>query len=253
MSATDYRITAPAYHTVVYHGVPMYRAQAWALIDYVKHGGHLVVNSADRRDSVLRRYAPSKHGQQYLYNHQNQPGFFPANKPRETSHCLYSDGNRNYRYKGRQIPRGGRLPKFMLGIDATNHPGGDAARIVSWLNSHGYKAVRPYPSTSERHHFVFLKSPATNARRRLAAGKAKKVATKFLTAWLTKEERKQTLEIRRLRRDRKDIPRRSEIKNWLEARYKLLRSEKDQKKYHRRARASYIKKVIDNDSSIRIK
>jgi hypothetical protein len=167
------KLAYPAYHTVAFHDVPMFRAQAWALYDYEIHGGHLIVNSADRRDSVInefnRKHHTHLHGQQYLYDHQHQPGFFPANPPRQTSHALYSDGNPAYRVKGRQIRAGGRLPDYMLGIDAVNHPGGDAADIVHWLNTHGYHAVRPYPTTSERHHFVFTKSPASNARRRLAA------------------------------------------------------------------------------------
>jgi hypothetical protein len=153
----------PAWHHVTFDGVPMYRAQAWALLDYRLHGGHLRVNSADRRDSILRRYAPHLHGQEYLYRNQHRPGFSPANPPNRTSHCLYSDGSAVYRR-----PPGARLPEYMLGIDAVDRPGGDASHIVSWLNAHGYRAVRPYPKSSERHHFVFTRSPAANARKRLA-------------------------------------------------------------------------------------
>ena len=155
-------IHLPAWHTVTLDGVPLFRAQAWALLDYRVHGGHLQINSADRRDWVIKKFAPYLHGQQYLYDHQHDPGFFPANPPNRTSHCLFSDGNPAYRR-----PPGASLPKYMLGIDAVNHPGGDASYIVAWLNAHGYHAVRPYPTTSERHHLIFTQSPANHARARL--------------------------------------------------------------------------------------
>jgi hypothetical protein len=167
----------PAYHVVNFHGVPMWRAQAWALKDYELHSGKpLIVNSAIRTDSVIkdfnRKHGTHLHGQQYLYDAywvHHLPGFFPANKPNQTSHCGFSDGNHYYRVRGKQIPAGHRLPDHMWGIDATNEPGGDSAHIVSWLNSHGYHAKRPYNTDSERHHFMFTASPAGNARKRLAA------------------------------------------------------------------------------------
>lgn len=156
----------PAYGTVNFHNVPMYRAQAWALHDYELHGGHLIVNSANRVDSVIkafnRKYGTSLHSQQFLFDHQHEPGFFPANSPSTTSHALRADGNPFY---GRS---GSRIPRYKLGIDATQRPGGDASDVVRWLNTHGYKAKRPYfPSVRERHHFSFAKSPASNARKRL--------------------------------------------------------------------------------------
>lgn len=157
----------PAYQTVAFHGVPMYRCQAWALHDYELHNrGSLFVNSANRVDSVIRRFNKKHHtnlhSQKYLFDHQNEPGFFPANRPENTSHALHADGNKYYGPPGRSIPR------YKLGIDATTRPGGDAEAIVRWLNAHGYHAVRPYaPKVSERHHFSFMRSPATNARKRL--------------------------------------------------------------------------------------
>lgn len=154
-------LTKPAWETVAYQGVPMFRAQAWALLDYELSGGSLIVNSADRRYGVAERFGKSS--QKYLFENQHRPGFFPANPPGFSSHELRSDGNAVY-----GVSRGRAIPKHMLGIDAVNRPGGDAARIVAWLNSHGYRATRPYRTGSERHHFVFLRSPATNARRRLA-------------------------------------------------------------------------------------
>src|SRR5690349_16758471 len=138
---------------VNFHGVPMFRMHAWALLDYEHHHPHgtLYVNSAIRDDKILRafnrKYHTSLHSQQYLYDHQFEPGFFPANPPWATSHAGHSDGNIYYG------PAGAALPKYKWGIDATTRLGGDAAQIVRWLNTHGYRAVRPYPTTSERHHF----------------------------------------------------------------------------------------------------
>lgn len=150
---------------VNFHGVPMYRHQAWALFDYEHAGNRLIVNSANRDDGVLRRfnkkYHTNLHSQQYLYDHQHQPGFFPANPPWLTSHAGHSDGNWVYG------PAGGRLPRWKWGIDAVTSPGGDASHIVAWLNRHHYKAVRPYNTPSERHHFSFTADPTRTARRRL--------------------------------------------------------------------------------------
>lgn len=155
----------PAYGIVNFHGVPMYRCQAWALFDYETIGHNpLIVNSANREDGVIRRfnkrYHTNLHSQQYLYDHQHEPGFFPANPPELTSHAGHADGNPHYG------PPGARLPRFKWGIDAVNHPGGDAAHIVFWLSRRGYHALRPYATESERHHFSFMRSPARNARRR---------------------------------------------------------------------------------------
>ena len=163
------KLALPAYHTVLFDGVPMWRAQAWALLDARLHGVDFTVNSAIRTDSILRKYRgrglrKGVHGQGFLFVHQFEPGFFPANPPNMTSHCGFSDGNPVFKR-----PRFAKIPRYMWGIDAVNKPGGDASELVRWLNAHGYHAVRPYNTSSERHHFCFTKSPASNARRRLAA------------------------------------------------------------------------------------
>jgi hypothetical protein len=159
-----------AYGIVNFHGVPMYRCLAWALHDYELHGGHLIVNSADRRDSVVRKfnrkYHTNIHSQKFLFEHQNDPGFFPANPPGFSSHEVRSDGIGFYG------PRGHAIPRYKLGIDAVQRPGGDAHSVVSWLNRHGYAARRPYVTASERHHLSFAKSPAAHARKRLRHWKA---------------------------------------------------------------------------------
>lgn len=157
----------PARSTVNFHGVPMPRAVAWALYDYETHGGHLIVNSADRRDSVIRRFNHKYHtdlkSQKALWEgwKARLPGFFPANPPGFSSHERRSDGIPFYGARGKLVPW------YKLGIDAVQRPGGDASSVVSWLNAHGYSAARPYTTTSERHHFSFRESPASNARKRL--------------------------------------------------------------------------------------
>ena len=167
-------ITYPAYHTVLFDGIPMWRAQAWALLDYRLHGGKIIVNSAIRDKEIMDRWRgkgmrPGLHDQQYLYANQNKPGFNPANPPKFTSHAGFSDGNSAYRAKnGNLVPRGFKLEEYQWGIDAVNTPGGSSRDIVKWLNSHGYGAIQPYPTNNERHHFTFTKSPAVNARKRLA-------------------------------------------------------------------------------------
>lgn len=166
----------PAYHIVLFHGVPMWRAQAWALFDYEAHGGHLQVNSGIRTAEVIKRFRG--HGLKPGYKSQQElidgyarglPGFFPANPINLTSHAGYSDGNSIWKKSnGSHAFAGEPIAKFMWGIDAVDHPGGDAERLVRWLNSHGYSAARPYPTTAERHHMAFIHSPATRARLRLA-------------------------------------------------------------------------------------
>jgi len=156
----------PAYHIVNYEGVPIYRAQAWALKDAAIHGQEFTVTSGDRRPSTIsafnKKYHTNLHDQAYLYRHQHDPGFFPANPPDRGTHVLKGDGVVGYLHED--------LPKYKLGIDVVSKGYyNNAAPLVMWLNQHGYSVYRPYPSGSEAHHIVFRKSPATNARKRLAA------------------------------------------------------------------------------------
>ncbi len=154
-------ILRPAYGTVSFDGVPMFRCQAWALKDARLSGVHFTVNSADRRYGVAEKYG--KQSQKALYDGYaaGKPGYFPANRPGFSAHELRSDGSPFY---GR---RGAKIPRYKLGIDVVNRPGGDARQLTQWLNDHGYGAKRPYSVNSERHHMSFTKSPATNARKRL--------------------------------------------------------------------------------------
>ena len=172
------KLRYPAYHTVIYQGVPMWRCQAWALFDYEAHGGHLQVNSAIRRDSIVRRWRGKGLRAGYLSQKQlyerwiaGWEGYFPANRPGTSSHEGYADGLAVFhqrKHPKRRASVGQEIVQYEWGIDAVQRPGGDASWLVRWLNRHGYKAERPYNTNSERHHMCFRKSPASNARRRLA-------------------------------------------------------------------------------------
>ncbi len=155
----------PMWHTVAFHDVPMFRALALALDHAQVHGAEFLVLSADRRDSVLKRFNradhTSLHGQEYLYEHQHDPGFCPADRPNTTSHCLFSDGNPAFRdERGRPIASGQPIPNYVLGIDAVDHGStNDCSKLIGVLEHLGYKPVRPYHTGSEAHHFVFSENP----------------------------------------------------------------------------------------------
>lgn len=162
---------------VAYRGVPMFRALSLALLDAANHGAPHLVMSADRRDAVIekfnREHGTHLHGQEFLIHmHQVDPvHWFPANPKDETSHCLRSDGNRAYRRAdGTQIPRKGKLPRYMLGIDAQDvgphAQANDCTHLVKTLNRLGYKAKQPYSAGSERHHFVIVENPAPLLRKK---------------------------------------------------------------------------------------
>jgi lysozyme len=159
--------TLPLWDTVGYQNVPMFRALALALDHAAESGATFTVLSADRRDAVLakfnKQHGTSLHGQQFLYDHQHDPGFFPANRPGTTSHCLFADGNPAYRVGGKILPAGGKLPRFFLGIDAVDTGAGakpnDCSKLIGRLEQLGYHVTRPYHSGSEAHHFSFTTDP----------------------------------------------------------------------------------------------
>jgi len=154
----------PMWHTVAFHDVPMFRALAMALDQAQDHGAVFAIYSADRRDNVLKRFNAAHntnlHGQAYLYQHQHDPGFYPANSPATTSHCLHADGNPAYRVNGTILAAGATLPDFMLGIDAVDHGSqNDCSKLVGFLEHLGYHVTRPYHSGAEAHHMVFVSDP----------------------------------------------------------------------------------------------
>lgn len=176
---------APPWHTVGWNTpgsspVPIFRAHALAFQAAHNAGARFTLVSGDRRDAVLAKFnaehGTNLHGQQYLYDHQGQPGFYPANPPGRTSHCLFSDGNPVYR-----TPAGGHLPSYMLGIDAVDDgKENDCSHLVGVLNSLGIHAVRPYPGSAEAHHLVIDRPFASRARYVLI----KQAARHHSRAWL---------------------------------------------------------------------
>ena len=190
MTFTSTNRTLPLWATVDYKGVPMFRALALALDHAAEAGAAFTVLSADRRDAVLARfnkqYGTSLHGQQYLYDHQREPGFYPANRPGTTSHCLCSDGNPAYRVGSRVVPSGGRLPKYFLGIDACDGGAGakpnDCSMLIGHLEKLGYHVTRPYHTGSEAHHFSFTSDPTPVLRHWQRIGAAEKPIARRNTA-----------------------------------------------------------------------
>lgn len=161
-------ILNPAYHIVNFYGVPIYRAQAWALLDAELHGQRFTVTSGDRRPATIaefnRKYGTHLHDQAYLYwgYEKGLPGFLPANPPTRGTHLLLGDGVVG--------SVGEHLAPYRLGIDVVSAGrSNDCAPLVAWLNTHGYHCYRPYPSSAEAHHMNFSYPPDRNARRRLAA------------------------------------------------------------------------------------
>lgn len=168
----------PRKRVVNYRGVPVYRGLAWALEDAALHGAHFSILSGDRRVSTIsafnRQFDTNLHAQQFLVDHQFQPGYNPANPVSQTSHCLRSDGNPVYHGIGPGRP----IPWWQLGLDVVDAGvANSAAHTVGVLHRLGYDARLPYSAGSERHHIVFGSNPSTHARRRriklIAQGKTR--------------------------------------------------------------------------------
>lgn len=146
-------------HTVSYKNVPVPRGIAYALDLIDRKGATFDVVSCIRVDSILKQhnkqYGTNLHGQQYLYDNQNKPGFNPANPPSMTSHCYYSDGNAVYkRPSGGHASAGQKIVWYQIGIDTS-----DSDSVLKIGNSIGFHIVRPYSSGSEAHHLCFTVSP----------------------------------------------------------------------------------------------
>lgn len=160
-------ILRPAWQIVNFYDVPIFRAHAWALLDAHYHHQRFTITSGDRRTATIRwfnkTYHTNLHDQAYLYDGfaRGLPGFYPANPPTRGTHLLLGDG-----VVGRI---GEKLEDYELGIDIVSAERiNDAGPLVDWLNRSGYHVTRPYHTGSEAHHILFTKSPAANARKRLA-------------------------------------------------------------------------------------
>jgi GH24 family phage-related lysozyme (muramidase) len=185
--STDNRIL-PLWETCSFDDVPIFRALALALDQAREAGASFTILSADRRDAVLAtfnaRHGTHLHGQGFLYEHQHDPGFYPANRPGTTSHCLFADGNPAYRVGRKILAAGAKLPRYFLGIDACDTGPGcranDCSTLVGTLERLGYHVTRPYHSGSEAHHFSFTSDPTPVLRhhRRITEAAAGVVAAR---------------------------------------------------------------------------
>lgn len=137
---------------------PLFRCQAWALEVCHNHGARFVVTSGIRVQHIVdefnKTYGTNLHGQQYLYDHQNDPGFFPANPPWVGSHCGFADGSKYY------PNRGSKLKKIKFGIDLIDDgTANEASSTVRHGNEAGISMALAYPgSAAEAHHVVILSS-----------------------------------------------------------------------------------------------
>lgn len=156
---------APLLHVVSFHGVPLWRVQAYVLWVCEHHGARISVASGIRVDSIIaahnHQYGTNLHGQQYAIDHQGQPGWSAANPLNKTSHCGYSDGSPCYRdSRGRQIPATARIPKFMWGIDVDDLGKiEDNSHLLHVAHGLGFDLLAPYHSGSERHHLINGRNP----------------------------------------------------------------------------------------------
>jgi hypothetical protein len=112
------------------------------------------VISGDRRAGVAERFGHSS--QEYLFLHQNDPGFNPANPPLTSTH-EYRNGGENPRYPGYiggpafpHVPTGAHLAPHQLGLDlASNDEASEFCRATEHVGLHFFQ---PYPTGSELHH-----------------------------------------------------------------------------------------------------
>lgn len=110
------------------------------------------LNSAYRGEDAAGLLAQcGKHSQKYLYDHQNEPGFNPANPPGHSTHELHNDG------VAYDAPDGAALKWWQCGLDVDDaHVRAfiDAAKAQGWIASITYPG-----SASEYHHLNFRKMP----------------------------------------------------------------------------------------------
>lgn len=112
------------------------------------------VISGDRRAGVAERFGHSS--QAYLFDHQNDPGFNPANPPLTSTH-EYRNGGENPRYPGYvggaaypKVPVGKHLAPHELGLDLGSND--EATAFCRAVERVGLHFFQPYPTGSELHH-----------------------------------------------------------------------------------------------------
>lgn len=114
---------------------------------------------------------------------------------------------------------------------------GGAARLSTWLRASGVRAA--FPVRGEPWH---IEVPAADLRALASRLGNPHAPRRYLTA----RERRLVIEIRSLRKHRRDVARRSEIKAWLRARAnELVRLERDSPspKAHRKERINYLRDI----------
>lgn len=158
----------PMGNTVSWKGqVPMPRIVAACLALAEKKGGYLIgVNSSLRTVSAIKQHNRSMgtnlHSQAELYNMFLRGAGNPANQPGFSSHEERSDGNSQYRdSKGRILPRGSKIRKFMVGVDSDQ-----AHQIVQTLRALGIDARITYPTNPREQHHLNIFSDPTNVLRK---------------------------------------------------------------------------------------
>lgn len=146
---------------VSFQGVPMHRGIAFTIDHIEDHGGRVDIFSACRKDAVIKehnaQFGTHLSGQQFLYDHQNQPGFNPANPVTQTSHCGFADA-----VTGRifGVRPGAELPWYGEGVDLSDRGKvEDVSNFLAVAHHLGYSFRQPYNSGSERHHVILIASP----------------------------------------------------------------------------------------------
>lgn len=112
------------------------------------------VISGDRRAGVAERFGHSS--QAYLWLHQNDPGFNPANPPGTSTH-EYRNGGTSKLAPGfvggpayPKVPTGKLLPPHELGLDLASND--QASAFCHETAKVGLHFFQPYPTGSELHH-----------------------------------------------------------------------------------------------------
>jgi hypothetical protein len=90
--------------------------------------------------------------------HRDMPAI--SNPPGLSEHELRSDGA-----DGSGIPRGERLPDYMVGVDSGGDDDADREAVHHAARIHGWRIVHPYKRGVEGHHWRFSEAPHPHSLR----------------------------------------------------------------------------------------